>query len=56
MILLDTNVVSELMRHTPDLSVIEWIDMQPGYRLYISAVTRAEIERGIAVLPEGRRK
>ena len=56
MILLDTNVVSELMRHTPDLSVIEWIDMQPGYRLYISAVTRAEIELGIAILPEGRRK
>jgi hypothetical protein len=56
MILLDTNVVSELMRHTPDLSVIEWIDLQPGYRLYISAVTRAEIELGIAILPEGRRK
>ena len=56
MILLDTNVVSELMRQTPDLSVIEWIDMQPGYRLYISSVTKAEIELGITILPEGRRK
>jgi predicted nucleic acid-binding protein len=56
MILLDTNVVSELMRPNPDRSVMTWIDGQPQYRLYISAVTRAEIELGIALLPEGRRK
>lgn len=56
MILLDTNVVSELMRPTPDPSVVEWLDVQPGYRLYISSVTKAEIELGIGLLPEGRRK
>ncbi len=56
MILLDTNVVSELMRRAPDPSAMAWIDGQPQYRLYISAVTRAEIELGIAILPEGRRK
>jgi predicted nucleic acid-binding protein len=56
MILLDTNVVSELMREAPDSSVIAWIDGQPQYRLYISAITRAEIELGIAILPGGRRK
>ncbi|MCJ7796721.1 MAG: type II toxin-antitoxin system VapC family toxin [Thermoleophilia bacterium] len=56
MILLDTNVVSELMRRAPDPSVMVWIDEQPQYSLYISAVTRAEIELGIAVVPEGRRK
>lgn len=56
MILLDTNVVSELMRVAPDPSVVAWIDGQPQYRLYISALTRAEIELGIAILPEGRRK
>lgn len=56
MILLDTNVVSELMRQTPDPAVIEWLDVQPGYRLYISSVTKAEIELGVGILPEGRRK
>lgn len=56
MILLDTNVVSELMRQAPDPSVMVWVDGQPQYRLYVSSVTRAEIELGIAILPEGRRK
>ena len=56
MILLDTNVISELMRQTPDPSVMTWIDGQPQECLYSSAVTRAEIELGIALLPEGRRK
>ncbi|MHB0981672.1 MAG: PIN domain-containing protein [Thermoleophilia bacterium] len=56
MILLDTNVISELMRHSPDQAVVEWVDAQPEYRLYISAVTRAEIELGVELLPEGRRK
>ena len=56
MILLDTNVVSELMRQAPDPSVMAWIDGQPQQRLHISSVTRAEIELGIAILPEGQRK
>ncbi len=56
MILLDTNVLSEVMRRTPDRGVLAWLDAQPQERLYISAVTRAEIELGIALLPEGRRK
>jgi predicted nucleic acid-binding protein len=56
MILLDTNVVSELMRRAPDPSVMVWIDVQPQNILYSSSVTRAEIELGIAILPEGRRK
>ena len=56
MILLDTNVVSELMRRIPDPSVIEWLDTQPEHRLYISSVTKAEIELGIRILPDGRRK
>jgi predicted nucleic acid-binding protein len=56
MILLDTNVVSELMRQLPDPSAMAWIDAQPQFHLHISSVTRAEIELGIALLPEGRRK
>lgn len=56
MILLDTNVLSELMRGTPDAAVVGWMDAQSPHHLHISAVTRAEIELGIALLPEGRRK
>ena len=56
MILLDTNVVSELMRREPHPAVMAWVDAQPAQHLYISAVTRAEIELGIALLPDGRRK
>jgi predicted nucleic acid-binding protein len=53
-ILLDTNVVSELMRREPAPPVLAWTDAQP--HLFISAVTRAEVELGVALLPEGRRK
>ena len=56
MFLLDTNVLSELMRAKPFPEVVEWLDAQPVDHLYISAITRAEIELGIALLPEGRRR
>jgi predicted nucleic acid-binding protein len=56
MILLDTNVVSELMRSHPDPSAVAWVDARPRFELRISAITRAEIELGISLLPEGRRK
>jgi len=55
-ILLDTNVLSELMRREPDPVTVAWVDAQPQHHLHISAVTRAEIELGIALLPEGHRK
>lgn len=56
MILLDTNILSELMRSEPDRSVIEWLDKQFSTDLFICAITRAEIELGISLLQEGRRK
>lgn len=56
MILLDTNVLSELMRPSPAAAVVAWLDAQPADTLYISAITRAEIELGLALLPDGRRK
>lgn len=56
MILLDTNILSELMRLAPNRSVIEWLDKQFSIDLFICAITRAEIELGISLLPEGRRK
>jgi toxin FitB len=56
MFLLDTNVLSELMRLNPDEGVIHWIDVKPNDEVWISAVTVGEIQLGIALLPEGRRK
>ena len=56
MILLDTNVISELMKSRPEAAVINWVDSQTPSILYISAITRAEIELGIALLTDGRRK
>lgn len=56
MIILDTNVVSELMRQYPDEKVLDWLRKQHTERLYLTALTVAEIRRGLALLPEGRRK
>jgi len=56
MILLDTNVLSELMKAKPAPEVVAWIDQQPAGQLYISAITVAEILYGIARLPDGKRK
>jgi len=55
MILLDTNVVSEPLRHGPETRVIEWIDAQALETLYLSAMTVAELRAGVALLPAGRR-
>ncbi len=44
------------MRPSPFPAVVEWLDAQPAEQLFISAVTKAEIELGLALLPEGRRK
>ncbi len=56
MILLDTNVVSELMRPKPAQEVLQWIAAQPLEQLYIASLTVAEIRRGLALLPEGARR
>jgi toxin FitB len=56
MILLDTNVVSEPLRPTPDLRVIAWIDAQPLETLFLSAITVAELRAGVAQLPAGKRR
>lgn len=55
-ILLDTNVVSELMRPVPVPAVEEWIRGQPATSLYFSTVSEAELRFGAAILPEGRRR
>ncbi|QWF82971.1 type II toxin-antitoxin system VapC family toxin [Amycolatopsis sp. CA-230715] len=56
MIVLDTNVVSELMRQAPDDAVVGWVDRYPADEVFISAVTAAELTYGVARLPDGRRK
>ena len=56
MTLLDTNVLSELMRPAPDARVLAWMDAHPADEIWISAVTIGEIRLGLALLPTGRRK
>lgn len=56
MILLDTNVISEPLRPTPEARVIKWIDAQPLETLFVSAVTVAELRAGVALLPPGKRR
>ena len=56
MIVLDTNVVSELMRKDADAEVVAWVDRHPGDQVFITAVTAAELLYGVARLPDGRRK
>jgi len=55
-IILDTNVVSELMRPTPDPKVRSWIAERRGGELVTTSITLAEILYGLARLPPGRRK
>ena len=56
MFVLDTNVVSELMRERPNLKVLRWMDNQLTDNLFVTAVTEAEIRTGIAILPGGERQ
>ena len=56
MIVLDTNVISELMRSDPDGAVLEWFAQQPIAGLFTTTVSEAEIYYGLALLPEGRRR
>ena len=56
MVLLDTNVVSELMRAVPNAEVLAWMDALPARELFVSAVTEAEVRTGFAILPAGARR
>ena len=56
MVVIDTNVVSELMRLTPEPAVMAWFSVQDSAALYLTAVTEAELRAGAAILPAGRRR
>ena len=56
MFILDTNVVSELMRPTPDPVVASWVAEGATSDLFLTAVTEAELRFGLAVMPTGKRR
>lgn len=56
MILIDTNVISELWKAEPNPGVLAWVDAQTVETLYLSAITVAELRFGLATMPEGKRR
>ena len=54
--ILDTNVVSELMRPNRDENVVAWVDAQPLAEFFVTAITEAELRYGVAKMPNGKRK
>jgi predicted nucleic acid-binding protein len=56
MIILDTNVLSTLMRTVPEPAVVAWLDRQPAESVWITSITLFETRLGLALLPSGRRR
>lgn len=54
--LLDTNVVSELIKKHPDPNVVQWVDEQDVARMYLTVITIGEIRKGVEKLPASPRK
>jgi hypothetical protein len=55
-IILDTNVLSEVLKPSPAAVVLEWLATQPARELFTTAITQAEILYGIELLPKGKRR
>jgi len=55
-IILDTNVLSALMRSAPEPAVVRWLDQQPAESVWITSITLFEVQLGLALLPKGRRR
>jgi len=56
MIVLDTNVLSALMRQNPEQPVVDWLDRQPWMSVWTTSITILEIRFGLQTLPLGRRR
>lgn len=56
MIILDTNVLSALMRQTPDKNVIVWLDKQPRTSVWTTSITILEVRFGLQIMPLGKRR
>jgi predicted nucleic acid-binding protein len=54
--ILDTNVLSALMRRVPDAVVVSWLDQQPPASVWTTAINVLEIRYGLAILPAGKRR
>jgi predicted nucleic acid-binding protein len=55
-IILDTNVISALMREEPEQRVVRWLDQQPAQSVWITSITLFEARFGIALLTKGKRQ
>ncbi|MEM7652241.1 MAG: PIN domain-containing protein, partial [Pseudomonadota bacterium] len=56
MIILDTNIISELMRPKPEASVVAWLNAQDENEIATTTITEAELRYGICRLPHGRKR
>lgn len=56
MIILDTNVLSAIMRTTPEPAVVAWLDRQPADSVWLTSITVFETRFGLALLQKGRRR
>jgi toxin FitB len=56
MIILDTNVLSALMRQTPDWNVVAWLDQQPRSSVWTTSITVLEVRFGLQIMAVGRRQ
>ena len=56
MIILDTNVLSALMRTAPEPAVVNWLDRQSAESIWITSITVFEAHLGVALLPKGKRQ
>jgi predicted nucleic acid-binding protein len=54
--LLDTCVLSEAVKNTPDQHVLSWLETRKGHELYTSAMALGELQRGVIRLPESKRR
>ena len=56
MIILDTNVISALMRHPADGQVIAWLDRQPRSSIWTTSITLLELHYGLQIMASGRKR
>jgi predicted nucleic acid-binding protein len=55
-IILDTNVLSALMRNVPDKNVVAWLDQQPRTSIWTTSITMFEVQVGLEIMSDGRKK
>ena len=56
MIILDTNILSELLRPSPARQVEDWLSTQDGTQVYFTTIGEAELRHGVAIMPAGKRR